>query len=203
MMKKSCLLLLLFLSALQSFAEMPYADWWQKANLFYQRKEYDSAAGYYEKIASLHPDNATVYYNLGNTYYRLNKIGPSVLNYQRALKINPSYTEAKDNLELTQSRIPNRIQQSPDIFFVTWWKNISKSSAAGLWATVSLMLFLVLLFTILMRWWGKAPSWLLPQVIILLLIVCICSIYISYISASRKARLFIAMAFSGSRSMAA
>ena len=48
---------------------------WAKANAFYQQKNYDSAAVYYEKIAAGKPRQAAVFYNLGNTYYRLNRIG--------------------------------------------------------------------------------------------------------------------------------
>ena len=115
--KTSLLFTLLILSWLNGFADVPYNAWWQKANRFYQEKNYDSAAAYYTKLAKLNPENPEIFYNLGNTYYRLNKIGFAVLNYEKALKLKPDYRQAQDNLELTQSRISNRIQQSPPTFF--------------------------------------------------------------------------------------
>src|SRR5947199_7094884 len=90
---------------------------WQKGNAAYQLKQYDSALYYYEQLAAQKPRNAEIYYNIGNTYYRLNRIGHAVLNYQRALKIDPGYKEAKDNLLLAQGRISNNIHDAGNIFF--------------------------------------------------------------------------------------
>src|SRR5437867_3206445 len=91
---------ILLTGAVPSYAAGDHNATWQKGNAFYQQKQYDSAAFYYEQLAALKPQNAEIYYNIGNTYYRLNKIGPSVLNYERALKINPGYKEAHENLLL-------------------------------------------------------------------------------------------------------
>src|SRR5581483_6057858 len=101
--------------SLHGLAAGNYSTQWQKGTAFYQQMQYDSAAYYFEQVAALKPQNAEVYYNLGNTYYRLNKIALAVLNYQRALHINPDYKEAKDNLALTESRISNHIQPASDI----------------------------------------------------------------------------------------
>src|ERR1700679_3139368 len=110
-MKKSYLILvIILLSCFRSMAVESYNVQWQKGTTFYAQKQYDSAAIYFEQIAALKPQNAEVYYNLGNTYYRLNKIAPAVLNYQRALQINPDYKDAKDNLALTETRISNHVQ---------------------------------------------------------------------------------------------
>ena len=74
---KQLLLVVAFLSlALQSAADVPYNAWWQKANRYYQQKQYDSAAYYYEKLSGLNPENEVIYYNLGNTYYRYRKNWP-------------------------------------------------------------------------------------------------------------------------------
>src|SRR4051812_15187191 len=106
-MKNLACLLVLTILYIHAGAAPSYSAQWEKAGNFYSNKQYDSAAYYYEQIAALKPRNAAVYYNLGNSYYRLNLIGPAVLNYERALHIDPSYKEAQDNLSLTQSRITN------------------------------------------------------------------------------------------------
>lgn len=124
---------------------------WQKANAFYQQKEYDSAAYYFEQIASAKPADATVFYNLGNTYYRLNNIGSAVLNYERALKRKPAYREAADNLALTQSRIPGFIRPAQDIFFITWWKAMIAPGTIVAWSVTSLLLFIGLIALLLYK----------------------------------------------------
>jgi len=149
---------------MQVFAVDAYNAWWQKGNDFYGKKEFDSAAFYYEKLTVLNPLDAVVYYNLGNTYYRLNKIGPAVLYYEKALRLDPGYTDAKDNLSLTQSRIANRVPNVPDIFFVSWWKTLTEPGKATAWAIICLVLFLSVLGILLMKRFGRI-SHVSPQLI--------------------------------------
>jgi hypothetical protein len=184
-MNKIGLLLILITSSLPGFADVPYNSWWQKGNSFYAAGEYDSAAHYYEQLAKLQPENEAVYYNLGNSYYRLNQIGPAVLNYERALEIEPGYDAARDNLALTQSRISNRIPSLPDIFFVQWWKSLTRSGMSEVWAVVGLILFLASLALLFMRRWNLGPR--LPmQLFAVSLILCVCSVFMAFISANRR-----------------
>lgn len=187
MNKTNITLLVSFLfSAFASIASVPYNAWWQKANSYYQDKNYDSAAFYYEQLSEQHPDNAEVYYNLGNTYYRLNKIGAAVLNFERALKLKPSYKEAQDNLELTQSRIPNRIRQSQDIFFVSWWKSITKTSLAETWSVIALVMFLLVLTLFILKRWNYRFSAMPTQIAVTALILCCLAFLLAYVASSRK-----------------
>jgi tetratricopeptide (TPR) repeat protein len=142
------LTVLILLATGSSAADVNLA-YWEKANALYKASQYDSAARYYEKIAAQKPGTAELYYNLGNTYYRLNKIGPAVLNYERALHIDPEMQLAKDNLILTQNRITNNIAQVNDIFFMNWWKELTAGSMATLWAMLAFgafAFFSILLF---------------------------------------------------------
>jgi tetratricopeptide (TPR) repeat protein len=165
-------------------ASPDYNKAWQSANKFYEQKEYDSAAYYYEQLAAKQPEDAIVYYNLGNTYYRLNQIGPAVLNYERALRADPSNKEAKDNLILTQSRINNRIQSAPDIFFVQWWKALTHATNANMWAMVSLVTFLLLIGAILARRFKKLQF--PPQVTVGIVFIYIVTLILAYFAAQNK-----------------
>jgi tetratricopeptide (TPR) repeat protein len=132
-------------SALQCIAVPDYNNEWLKGTVFYDQKLYDSAAWYFEQIAALKPNNAEIYYNLGNTYYRLNKIAPAVLNYERALKVSPGYTLARENLALAQGRISNAIPNTGDIFFINWWQSITRADKAGMWAISALVCFIAIM----------------------------------------------------------
>lgn len=181
--------LICFLLVLLSFgahADSSYDAWWQKANTLYQQKQYDSAAVYFEKLAALKPEEAVVYYNLGNTYYRLNRIGPAVLNYERALQLDPSDKKAKDNLSLAQSRISNRIQASPDIFFVQWWKWLVQGSKESTWAVLAILLFLGIIGLMLARRLGKLQA-VPPQVTGIMWGVWLVLLLLSFFSAQHKA----------------
>lgn len=163
-MRYLLVLLVAFFACFQTNAAGTENLYWKKANLFYEQKQYDSAAFYYEQIVRLQPHDAHVYYNLGNAYYRLNLVGPAVLNYEKALHARPSYKEAADNLALTQSRISNRIQPIPEIFFVRWWHQLTCAGMAGVWAFVCAAIFLALIGLLIaqtLKKIRKVPSQLL------------------------------------------
>lgn len=166
-------------------AKENYSSWWQKGNNYYKQKNYDSAAAYYGKIADMEPGNAGVYYNLGNTYYRLNNIGAAVLNYERALKLDPGYQQATDNLYLAKSRINNRIQEVPQIFFVRWWNGATKSNLANIYAITAFLLFLAALSYYIARQL-KAIQYSAPlQLTIGVFVLCIVLLGMSIASAQK------------------
>jgi tetratricopeptide (TPR) repeat protein len=142
----------------RSWAGEAYAAYWQKGNDLYAKKVYDSAAMCFEKIAAGKPSTPEVYYNLGNTYYRLNKVGLAVLNYERALRLNPDYKEAKENLMLTQNRIANHIAEVPEIFFMKWWQAITRQDKATMWAVWGAVLFLAALAILTLKRFKKSIS---------------------------------------------
>ncbi len=185
MMNRVCLFFILIISALPAFADIPYNGIWQKGNEFYGRQQYDSAIYYYEQLAARQPDHAEVYYNLGNAYYRLNQVGAAVLNYERALRLNPGHELAKDNLALTQSRISNRIVELPEIFFVQWWKALTRPSLSEVWSIVALVLFLVTLAMLFLRRW-QAPSWLPVQLPIITALLFFGTLLMAYIASTHR-----------------
>jgi len=185
MRKSFWIAFILFSHCTTSFAATTN-DWWKKGNDFYSQKAYDSAAFYYEKLAAKKPKDAILYYNLGNAYYKLNEIGPAVLNYERALHLKPGFKNAEDNLILTQSRIANRIQGGEDIFFVRWWRSVTQVGNATMWAVISFILFLAILASMLASRMGKFDLSYKRQVNITLGILLLLSLILSYSSALRQ-----------------
>lgn len=184
---KKALIFLLLLSGTHAFATEQYKDWWQSANKLYDQKEYDSARWYYEKIAALNPAEAAVYFNLGNTYYRLNDIGKAVLNYEKALKLQPGNKETEDNLSLAQSRINNRIYAGTDIFFIKWWKSVTDSEKAGTWAVISLAFFLALIGIAIAGKLNVVKPLLPPQATGIGWSICVLCMVLAFVSAKNKA----------------
>lgn len=184
-MKHFLSILFFILSLAPATQAVPAAELWQKGNAAYRQKHYDSAAALYEQLVQQQP-TATVCYNLGNAYYRANKIGPAVLNYERALRLKPDFKEAADNLMLTQNRIGNRVQQGQDIFFVRWWNAVTKGSNANTWAVVNILVLLVLLATLLVKRF-RNPSWMRPQITGALIVVWLAALIIAIQSAGNAA----------------
>lgn len=186
MMRSSFLLVAIILVCLiKANASIPYNQYWSKANNFYVDKEYDSAVIYYEKIAASKPANHELYYNLGNAYYRLNQIGLSILNYKRALRLQPNYSKAQDNLVLAQSRMSKNINPAKDIFFIRWWKAITNPGSAQILAIISLVLFLIVAGIFFYSRWKKNASQV-QQTILYTSIFLFCIMMITAIVSARK-----------------
>lgn len=175
---------LFFLSALDSIAAGNVDVNWKKGSSFYDQKQYDSALYYFGQLATADVQNAAVYYNLGNTYYWLNKIGPAVLNYERALRVDPDHKEAKDNLALAQSRISNHISYTGDIFFIIWWQSLTRADHSSAWSVAAAITFILVIILFAIRHLQRSGSKRLPvQLPGVLMFVCACFLILAFAAA--------------------
>lgn len=117
---------------------------WQRGDSAYVKKDYKQAAQFYEQQLKTGV-NAVVYYNLGNAYYRLNDIPKAILNYERALKIAPEYENAAYNLSVCRSKSNISVENSSEMFFITWVDNLIRSHSPDTWGIWALICFAVIL----------------------------------------------------------
>ncbi|MBC7554747.1 MAG: tetratricopeptide repeat protein [Taibaiella sp.] len=185
-MKKIFLICHILFIVVSGYAADNNGTIWSRGNAFYKEKQYDSAAVYYEKLAALKPANAEVYFNLGDTYYRLNKVGMAVLNYERALRLEPENNEVKENLLLTKSRMANYIQQANDIFFITWWANLTRPDRATLWAVLAFITFSAIILILFLRRLPKSIIYIPVQVTGILWFVWVCCMVVAVASAQNS-----------------
>jgi tetratricopeptide (TPR) repeat protein len=75
-----------------------------RANADYTAGKYTSAIEGYESLVKNGHWNASVFYDLGNAYFRKNDLGRAILNYERALALDPAQPEARANLQLVRDR---------------------------------------------------------------------------------------------------
>lgn len=125
---------------------------WQRAIDAYTERRYADAVADFEQVSALGYHSADLYYNLGNAYFklgqeRLNGIGRSfasgelgraVLNYRRALRLDPSMTDARYNLELAVD-YTNDTQAIPEPLIASLWHSLRDKATSNSWATLSLI----------------------------------------------------------------
>ena len=115
-----------------------------QANADYAKGNYAEAASKYEQIIADSP-SAEAYYNLGNAYFKQGELAQSIVSYERALRINPSYDDAKYNLLFAQSRIVDNIEDTHSFFLSNWLKAIRNACSEQTWIILSIALFIVML----------------------------------------------------------
>ena len=69
------------------------SDLFLKANNLYSKEAYSEAIKTYLSINEQSVESSDLYFNLGNCYYKLNKIAPSIYYYEKALKLDPNRKE--------------------------------------------------------------------------------------------------------------
>lgn len=115
-----------------------------QGNVAFQKSDFITAAKCYSKILEAGYANADVYYNLGNAYYRQDEFGQAILNYERALRLKPNFRDAQENLDLANSKIEDEIKALPELFIVTWARNITTWFSHTGWRIVILCLLALL-----------------------------------------------------------
>jgi tetratricopeptide (TPR) repeat protein len=112
------LLFYTFFLMLTVFVTLPvYADLseesaliYNEANDFYSSKEYNTALNSYTELIERGIKNPSLFYNLGNTYFKLGQIGYAILYYEKALSLKPFDRDIRNNLEYARRSMEERIQ---------------------------------------------------------------------------------------------
>ena len=100
---------LVIIIALLAVPAVAHAGALEDANAAYAQQKYAEAANAYERAIAEGTRNEIVYYNLGNAYFRAGKLGPAILNYERALRIEPDLGDARYNLEVAHEAVAARL----------------------------------------------------------------------------------------------
>jgi tetratricopeptide (TPR) repeat protein len=80
---------------------------WNAANAAYADGKYEEAKVDYIQLVDSREYSSELFYNLGDAWFKLNDHGRAILNYDRALILNPTFEEAKANLQTALKIVGN------------------------------------------------------------------------------------------------
>ena len=149
-----------------------------RANDLYSMNKYQEAADTYESIRIKGLNNGYLYYNLGNTYIRLGKTGPAILNYIRAYNFIPRDENLQANLnyaiQQTQDKIP--LPDQGKILTLFFWVNdLSLGELIELAFIINLIFWLILIAWFYYR---SSTLKLFRNLFFFILFFSICSVFI-------------------------
>lgn len=75
-----------------------------KANADYAAGHFPAAIAGYESLVKSRQWNPSLFYDLGNAFFRVGDFGRAILNYERALALEPAQPEARANLQLARDQ---------------------------------------------------------------------------------------------------
>lgn len=111
----------------------------------YKNKNYDEALNIYSRMINNDRVSADVYYNIGNCYYRNGDVAKAILNYERALKIDPSMEDAAENLLIANSKKQDKIDDVGEFVITRWMKKVVNIASSDTWANIAMVMLIVLI----------------------------------------------------------
>lgn len=134
---------------------------WEAGVEAYNNKEYDKAVEAFESIVANDHASADVYYNLANAYFKLGQqaatsrpfaggeLGHAVLNYERALKLDPTMDDARYNLDIAKD-MTNDTEAVPDSLISIAWRAMARAMTTNGWVVLSLLALFVTIVMVLL-----------------------------------------------------
>ena len=121
-----------------------YADsLWNAANAAYAEGRWADAVADYELISGMGLESASLYCNTGDACFKDGNIPMAIVYYERALKLDPSYDDARYNLELMNAMIQDRIDPVPEFVIKVWARKVCYIMDSDTW-TICFFVFLAL-----------------------------------------------------------
>ena len=136
---------ILFTTILACIAAIASAVTKTEADALYEKDKFADAANAYEAILKTEGDAAEVYYNLGNCYYKMDNIPLAILNYERAILLSPNDSDIRANLALARGKTADKVVPPSEMFFVTWWRDLSNCMSMDAWEILGIISFLLML----------------------------------------------------------
>jgi tetratricopeptide (TPR) repeat protein len=153
-MKKILILLLLIANVLNAQDEQKI---FESANEMYKQQNYEKAIEYYKTLEKYNLISSELFYNLGNSYYKLNKVGPSIYYYEKALKLNPLNKDVQNNLVFARRLALDNIEELPKTVFQKLNSRYLQKLSYNQWAIVSIVFCALVSLLFLLFYFSNQP----------------------------------------------
>lgn len=126
-----------------------------EANQLYEAGQFVEAAGAYQALVAAGVQDGTLYYNLGNAYFKASDLGHAILNYRRAQVLLPRDPDVAANLQLARTQTTDRLEAEDGGALVSFvrrvlveWTTLDEVAAItlGLWVLLCVLLVVAILW---------------------------------------------------------
>ena len=132
---------LLIVCLLQTAAQTP-DEKYAEAGKLYSSGDYSGAAAIYRKLYDDGYRSEDLLYNAGNAFFKSGDNASAILFYERARLMAPADEDISYNLQIARSRISDKFETVPQLFFVRWFDFMSLLARTNTWAIAALLLFI-------------------------------------------------------------
>lgn len=153
-----CLMTLSAVSQQPARAEADCDSLWISGVEAYSEGKHQEALDAWTSIEKSGVESSELYCNIGDAYFRLNRTGYAILYFERALKLNPSNSDARHNLAFANAGITDKFEQIPDFFVKKWASSVSRMFSSDVWAVLSVIFLAIAMAAVLLFLLGGRSS---------------------------------------------
>ncbi len=135
-----------------------FADNWQDGVDAYSKGEWSEARSAWEAVLAEGQESAALLTNIGSACFKEGDLAHAILYFEKALKVDPSYDDAKYDLEFAQTFLKDRIETVPEFFVKGWIRSLRCSLSSNVWAVIFLVLLAVALGLTLLFLLGRSSA---------------------------------------------
>lgn len=139
-MKRIIVLIYISLFSLVISASAQSID--QRADSAYNAGNYAEASRLYNEAIKTDGPSASLYYNLGDSYFRQGKTAQAVIAFERSLRLDPGNGDARANLEFVNSKLIDK-KGYEGSFLSRAFHDITCIMSTNAWAWLALALFIL------------------------------------------------------------
>jgi tetratricopeptide (TPR) repeat protein len=144
-MRRTIFIIIIFMTGILSLAAQTPEERYAEAGELYGSGDYSGAAAMYRQLFEEGFRNADLFYNAGNAFYKSGDNASAILFYERAKLLSPADEDIDYNLQIARSRLTDRFETVPQLFFVRWLDFVSLLSSTNTWAVLALVMFIAAL----------------------------------------------------------
>jgi len=112
---------------------------------YYSASNYQEALKEWTDLYNTGYRSATLNYNIGNAYFKLNNVPGAILFYERAHLLKPADSNINYNLQIAKSLCVDKFESIPELFFIRWYNFLALLAPTNLWAVISIVTFVTFL----------------------------------------------------------
>lgn len=154
-MKKQLFFLFILLAPLGYSQSEIHFD---SATVAYNNGDYEKAISYYMGILEEGKHSAALYYNLGNSYYKLNQIAPSIYYYEKALLLAPNDKEIRNNLVYAQNMTLDAINPLPETTLSRFYKQVTGVFSFDGWSYLAVVFVLIFVVSYILFYYLRSST---------------------------------------------
>lgn len=130
-----------------------------QADSSYKHERYHEALSTYQQLMQQEGTSAELFYNMGNTYYKINDYAHAILYYEKSLLLDPTDNDTRENLDFVNRKLKLPVATGSRSFVTQVAQSVAFWFSSNGWAVVAVVLFVLCLACVALYVFSTQVKW--------------------------------------------